>query len=199
MADYDDNAQTFTERVRTDTRTALELRRRIAKGVLKLGLESARDCGMSKAQEQQINTEDTLAKVEEILFHNLAEEIEVVWESPLDADGSPREWWKASDLRAILEDHCRWNEGAAMDYVFGLYLGILGKHRPMSDVEILEFMGLGFEEKDAVEVEVLDETVEGSALYRIPGDGYAIKTALGTITGFGAFDIMVKWHRERGK
>ena len=199
MADYDDNAQTFTERVRTDTRTALELRRRIAKGVLKLGLESARDCGMSKAQEQQVNTEDTLSKVEGILFQDLAEEIEVIWMSPLDGDGTQEKWWTASDLRAVLEDCSRWRERDAEDFICGRYLGMLGKHRTMAEVEILEFLGLGFKEENAVVVEVLDETEKGSVLYRIPGDGYAIKTALGTITGFRASDAMEEWHGERGK
>ena len=199
MVDSDDNAQTFTERVRTDTKAAREMRRKIAKGVLKLGLESARDCGMSKEQERLLATEDTLSKVEEILFRDLAEEIEVIWQSPLDADGTPREWWTASDLRAMLDDHCRWNEGAAMDFVSGLYLGMLGKHRLMSEVEILEFMGMGFEEKEAIELEVLDEKKQGSVLYRIQNGCYAIKNSLGIIAGLGASDAMEEWNEERGK
>ena len=194
MADYDDNIQTFTEKVPTGSKAALELRRRTATWVLRLGLESARDCGMSKAQEQQINTEDTPSKVEGILFQDLANDIEVVWMSPLDGDGTPEKWWTSSDLRAVLEDCSRWRERDAENYICGLYLGILGKHRPMTDMEILEFMGMGFKEEDAVMVEVLDETEKGSVLYRIPGNGYAIKTALGTITGLGASDAMERWH-----
>ena len=197
MADYDDNVQTFTETVPTGSKTALELRRRIAQWVFRLGLDSARDCGMSKAQERQLATEDTLTKVEGILFQELDDTIEVVWQSPLDVDGTPETWWTANDLNAVLEDSSRWRERDAEDFVCGLYLETLGKHRPMSEVEILEFMGMGFEEEDAVEVEVLDETEKGHVLYQIPGDGYAIKNELGTVTGFGAFDAMERWQQHK--
>ena len=198
MADYDDNVQTFTETVPTGSKTALELRRSIATSVFRLGLDLARECGMTKEQERQLATEDTLTKVEGILFQELDDTIEVVWQSPLDVDGTPETWWTANDLNAVLEDSSRWRERDAEDFVCGLYLETLGKHRPMSEVEILEFMGMGFEEEDAVMVEVLDETVEGSVLYKIQGGCYAIKNSLGTTTELGASEAMERWHGEKG-
>lgn len=199
MVDYDDNAQTYTETVPTGSKTALELRRSIATSVFRLGLDLARECGMTKEQEGRIDTEDTLAKVEGILFQDLTEKIEVLWESPMDVDGTPSEWWKAEDLRAILEVFARWRESDAEDYIYGLYLGMLGQHRSMSEVEILEFMGMGFEEKEAIELEVLDKTKQGSVLYRIQNGCYAIKNSLGIIAGLGASEAMESWHGERGK
>ena len=199
MEDSDDNIQTFTERVPTGSKTALELRRSIATSVFRLGLDLTRECGMTKEQEGRIDTEDTLAKVEGILFQDLTEKIEVLWESPMDADGTPREWWSANDLNAVLEDCSRWRESDAKDYICGLYLGMLGKNRPMSEVEILEFLGMGFKEEVTVRVEVLDETEKGHVLYQLPGDGYAIKNELGIITGFRASDAMESWHGEKGK